>query len=152
MSPEAIGQTLCDALDHFLRRPEEQRTAEAWDALVRTLHAQLIAPDPRRGAAGLLWVLRTGQRYGYQNLAGELLARYQPPAPVPLAELLEVVRATFDASAHRTAEWIDRAFGREAVLAGVRALGPLQGLERRRVSSFLYCIGIDPDPALGPAS
>jgi hypothetical protein len=152
MSPDAIGQTLCDALDHFMTRPEEQRTAAAWEALVERLHAQLVAPDPTRGAAGLLWVLRTGQRYGYQNLAGELLARYMPPSPAPLGELLEVVRAMFDASAYRTAEWIDRTFGRDAVLAGVRALGALEGLERRRVNSFLYCIGIDPDPALGPAS
>lgn len=142
ISPEAIGGTVCDALDHFTARPRAEQTKAAWDDLVAKLHAQLVAPDPLRGSAGLLAILRVGARFPYQNLAGELLLRSTPPCALTLAEAVELIEQRFNASAHKTAEYLQRVFGKDALVAALRARGEHASPQTRaRVRSFLYCLG-----------
>ncbi|MBX3469344.1 MAG: hypothetical protein KF878_20920 [Planctomycetes bacterium] len=141
MTPEAIGHTVCDAYDHFARWPAERRTVAAWDALVQRLHDQLVAPDPARGAAGLLWVVSQGARYPHVNLVGELLVRFRPPCPASLEEVLDLVEARFTSSAHRVAAYLRLEFGEEALVAGLEARAAGRSDEaRRRVAAFLFAL------------
>lgn len=152
MTPEAIGQTVCDAYDHFASLPAERRTQAAWDALVERLHDQLVRPDPARGVAGLLWVVEAEARFPYVNLAGEVLLRFAPPCPAPVDALLDVIQTSFTSSAHKVAEWLLAAVGEEALLAALRpraASGEWSPHARRRVTAFLFALGLEPE-ALEP--
>lgn len=152
MTPEAIGRTVCDAYDHFASLPVERRTQAAWDGLVERLHEQLVSPDPARGVAGLLWVVRTEERFPYVNLAGEVLLRFAPPAPAPLDDMLDLVQSSFTSSAHKTAEWLRAIFGEATLVGALRAraaTGEWTPDARRRVTAFLFALGLGPDALEG---
>jgi hypothetical protein len=147
-SPEAIGETVCDAVDRFRARPRAEQTAEAWDALVERLHAQLVAPDQGVGLAGLLWVLRARRRLAYQHAVGTILVRFRPTCPHPLAELMDLVVECGDAGAHLLAEWLAVVFGKATVLEAARtrwASGLLSRQEQRRIEALAWALGEGPE-------
>lgn len=148
MTPESIGETVCDAYDHFAALPTERRTQAAWDTLVQRLHDQLVAPAPARGVEGLLWIVRAEARFPYVNLAGEVLLRVAPPCPAPLDDVLDLIETSFTSSAHKTAEWLRAAVGEAALLEGLRARAASGGWSpeaRRRVSAFLFALSLGPE-------
>lgn len=148
VTPESIGRTVCDAYDHFASLPAERRTPAAWDDLVRRLHDQLVSPAPARGVAGLLWIVRVEARFPYVNLAGEVLLRFAPPCSAPLDEVIDLVQDSFTSSAHKTAEWLRAALGEEALVEALRAraaTGEWSGEAHRRVTAFLFALGLGPE-------
>src|ERR1043166_2216244 len=80
MSPESIGQTVCDGFDEFIAG--EPSNAK-WDELRNRLFTWLCAVEQPLAFEGMLWVFEHSSRYQHQQLAGELLSRCAVPLAVP---------------------------------------------------------------------
>jgi hypothetical protein len=80
-----------------------------------------------------------------QDLAGELLLRHEVPPPRTLDTLLDELLPTMNASVGRTAAYLARCFGREAVLAEVMGrYGPKRTAQDARLDCVRYWLGEHP--------
>ena len=119
MSPEQVGQRVCDAFDEFAaHRP----STGSWEELRQQLLEWFVQVEEQSAFEGMLWVLEHSRRYQHQQLAGELLAQRGLPLSIPPREFLRRIAPTFDASASEVVKYFSSQVGRESAQREIRLL------------------------------